>query len=120
MWKTYQNLVEKLIEPLLLTIHQPRIYSNLKMQFHAQVGLTIKMTHYWKEWVLFREDIMSAKNVVSGKFHAIEKIQKTFQDMIPEMEMIASSSPEDFYRLLEHVQMRIHHYNQQNSQRQIE
>ena len=45
---------------------------------------------------------------------------KTFEDMIPEMEMIASSSPEDFYRLLEHVQMRIHHYNQQNSQRQIE
>ena len=66
------------------------------------------------------EDIMSAKNVVPGKFHAIEKIQKTFQDMIPEMEMIASSSPDDFYRLLEHVQMRIHHYNQQNSQRQIE
>ena len=45
---------------------------------------------------------------------------KSFEDMIPEMEMIASSSPEDFYRLLEHVQMRIHHYNQQNSQRQIE
>ena len=40
--------------------------------------------------------------------------------MIPEMEMIASSTPEDFYRLLEHVQMRIHYYNQQNSQRQIE
>ena len=45
---------------------------------------------------------------------------KSYEDMIPEMEMIASSSPEDFYRLLEHVQMRIHHYNQQNSQRQIE
>ena len=44
----------------------------------------------------------------------------SFQDMIPEMELIASSTPEDFYRLLEHVQMRIHHYNQQNSQRQIE
>ena len=40
--------------------------------------------------------------------------------MIPEMEMIASSSNEDFYRILEHVQMRIHYYNQQNSQRQIE
>ena len=44
----------------------------------------------------------------------------SFEDMIPEMELIASSTPEDFYRLLEHVQMRIHHYNQQNSQRQIE
>ena len=44
----------------------------------------------------------------------------SFQDMIPEMELIASSTPEDFYRLLEYVQMRIHHYNQQNSQRQIE
>ena len=54
--------------------------------------------------------------------HFISEIAwiNTYQDMIPEMEMIASSSPEDFYRLLEHVQMRIHHYNQQNSQRQIE
>jgi len=49
-----------------------------------------------------------------------DKNDTLLKDMIPEMEMIASSSPEDFYRLLEHVQMRIHHYNQQNSQRQIE
>ena len=47
-------------------------------------------------------------------------LNKLIKDMIPEMELIASSTPEDFYRLLEHVQMRIHHYNQQNSQRQIE
>ena len=36
------------------------------------------------------------------------------------MEMIAKSSREDFYRIVEHVQQRIHFYNQQNSQKQIE
>ena len=46
MLKIYQNLVEKLQEPLLSTIHQHRIYSSPRMQFHVQVGLTIKMTHY--------------------------------------------------------------------------
>jgi len=49
-----------------------------------------------------------------------DKNDTLLKDMIPEMELIAFSSPEDFYHLLEHVQMRIHHYNQQNSRRQIE
>lgn len=49
-----------------------------------------------------------------------DKTDTLLQDMIPEMEMIASSSPGEFYQLLEHVQSRIHFYNQENSQRQIE
>ena len=37
--------------------------------------------------------------------------------MIPEMEMIADCGRDEFYSVVEHVQSRIHFYNQQNSQR---